>query len=408
MKIALFNVKYSQNLGDGLLTECLERELAGTAQLDVTSCDLAGRVGYDSGLRNRKAVLTVLSLCPAPVRRALVRAALTPTLERTLRPRWRRELASADAVVIGGGHLLSDQDLNFPLKLRAALSEVKAAGLPTAVFGVGVSDDWSAPGKALFNQAFRGVDLVHVAVRDERSRQAWGRQMAPATETPAELCFDPGVLAARHYPVAPRRDRGTLVALGLMDPLALRYHSASTRLTEAGYRDWLAQLVRELAGRGWKVALFTNGSQEDRQFLAKAAPQLTAAAPGQVSVAPDFAKPADLAEFISAADLLLAHRLHANIAAFAFARPHIGFAWDPKVEAFFGATGRQQYVVPAVLTSPADTAGLAAAALGEGIDAAVHQRIVARARGDVAQLRAALCDAVMGAAAGRTDRAAGE
>ena len=44
MKIALLNVKFSPNLGDGLLSECLERELAEALPgATVVSIDLAGR-----------------------------------------------------------------------------------------------------------------------------------------------------------------------------------------------------------------------------------------------------------------------------------------------------------------------------------------------------------------------------
>src|SRR5476651_401495 len=107
VRVALFNVKYSQNLGDGLLTECLERELVEGGDLQVTSLDLAGRTDYDAGVRNRRATLAILNASPAPLRRAMVRAALGPGLSRTLRPRWRRQFAEIDAVVLGGGNLLS-------------------------------------------------------------------------------------------------------------------------------------------------------------------------------------------------------------------------------------------------------------------------------------------------------------
>ena len=44
MKIALLNVKFSPNLGDGLLSECLERELAHALPgVEVVAIDLAGR-----------------------------------------------------------------------------------------------------------------------------------------------------------------------------------------------------------------------------------------------------------------------------------------------------------------------------------------------------------------------------
>lgn len=66
-RIVLLNVKYSPNLGDGLLSECLERELArALPDCEVTSIDLAGRTGYPSGYgRTRGTALALLERLPA-------------------------------------------------------------------------------------------------------------------------------------------------------------------------------------------------------------------------------------------------------------------------------------------------------------------------------------------------------
>ena len=360
VRIALFNVKYSQNLGDGLLTECLERELAATSEAETFSLDLAGRLQYDGGVRDRRTAMAILERLPGALRRQLVAAVLTPTLRGSLRPMWRAALACADEIVVGGGHLLTDFDLNFPLKINAALLEAAAFHLPIAIFGVGVSDDWSVRGTRLFEEGFQSQRLVHVAVRDEGSRRAWLRHAIAPTAPEPVLCFDPGILAARYFPAAQGGPGAPIVALGLTDPLALHYHSASTRLREDEYVSWLAELAGRFVQNGWQTRLFTNGSQEDKLFLARAAPRLTAAGAGKVSVAPPFERTSDLAAFVAASDLVVAHRLHACVAAYAFARPHVGFAWDPKLEAFFDATGRSDFVVRPCVTSPGDTAAAAA------------------------------------------------
>ena len=70
----IFNVKCSPNLGDGLIAECLERELEAAApELAPISADLAGRPDYspDYG-RNRRRILLQLEKLPAPLRQAAV------------------------------------------------------------------------------------------------------------------------------------------------------------------------------------------------------------------------------------------------------------------------------------------------------------------------------------------------
>ena len=45
----------------------------------------------------------------------------------------RKRVAGCDAVVLGGGNLLTDADLNFPMKIAGALRQAAALRLPVAV-----------------------------------------------------------------------------------------------------------------------------------------------------------------------------------------------------------------------------------------------------------------------------------
>jgi polysaccharide pyruvyl transferase WcaK-like protein len=394
MKLALLNVKFSPNLGDGLLSECLEAELRKYPDVDATSLDLAGRRDYELGSSRRRLALLILSRSPQPLRHGLVRFALGGRLQRVLRPRWRDNLQKTDAIVLGGGNLLSDQDLNFPLKIAAAMQEVASLGLPVAVFGVGVSDNWSVPGKRLFLRALTQNALAHAAVRDSRSSELWQSHLVPHGIMTADTCRDPAVLAARHYPSQKKHGGNRRVALGIMDPLAVRYHAAGTSSNEAKLNVWYADLARQLAARSWHIELFTNGSPEDRAYLARLAPRLVAQAYPFVSVAPVFRRPADLANFISRADLVLAHRLHASIAAFAYGVPHVGFAWDPKLKAFFQSVGRGDSVLDLGKTSVSDAVECAAAALAKGVDPAMRARVESMALEDIGRLHRRLSEAV--------------
>jgi hypothetical protein len=99
VKIALLNVKYSPNLGDGLLSECLERELsAALPGAQVVSIDLAGREIYrDHGASRRGRAIAVLEHLPSWARRHVVRLALTALVRLRLRRHFRDRLAGVDA-----------------------------------------------------------------------------------------------------------------------------------------------------------------------------------------------------------------------------------------------------------------------------------------------------------------------
>ncbi|WP_457580747.1 hypothetical protein [Ensifer canadensis] len=108
MKVIIFNVKYSENLGDGILAQCLETALArGTKGLEVKTIDLAGRTAFGTGGGGRRRqLLKVLQALPSFARRLIVRRVLGPKLRR-LQVEWQKEIDTADAVVIGGGEPVS-------------------------------------------------------------------------------------------------------------------------------------------------------------------------------------------------------------------------------------------------------------------------------------------------------------
>jgi len=386
MIIAVANVKFSPNLGDGLLAECLEAELR-EGGAETLAIDIAGREAYGQGLQNRRAIMTLLEFFPGPIRRAGVGAALGAAVKRRLRPRWRERLSGADALVLGGGNLLADADLNFPIKIDGVLGEAAAAGIPIGVYGVGVSDNWSGRGQAMFERAMTCGNLTHVAVRDPLSKAIWDRRLGKAGVRPAEIVPDPAVLAAKHFPKVGKLPGPPRIGLGVTNPLALRYHAGDFKVRDEAFAAWMKELAAAMASRGWKVVLFTNGSPEDREYLDQLAPQIISAAP-DATVHPAFANPSELAAFVAGCDLVMAHRMHACIAAYAYKVPAIGFAWDRKLQSFFDSVGRREFVTAAGEVGVAEVVALSERALAEGVDAGVHAAQVRAAERGVTELLA--------------------
>lgn len=393
LRIGLFNVKYSPNLGDGLLAECIEAELKRVLPgLTVEAFDLAGRTDYVGGGRLRGTALRLLQSCPTPVRHGIARTLLGRSLSRQ-RPVWRARLAGIDAAVTGGGNLFSDADLNFPLKIEAAWGELRAAGIPTAVFAVGAADNWSETGAALFRRALAGTRILDASVRDARSAEIWNRRLGPSGAPPARVVHDPGLLVARHVPQVRRPGTTPRIGLGLTHPTTLRYHSDEAAVSERDLTAWYAALVRGCVARGWAVDVFTNGSPEDEAYLRRLRPTLAEAAPAggpAMTFAPRFRNPSELATFVSGLDLLMAHRLHANIAAYSYGIPQIGFTWDRKLVSFFELVGRGDFVRTAGREAPETVLALAERGLREGLDRRRHAAILDEARADIAVLAEAL------------------
>jgi polysaccharide pyruvyl transferase WcaK-like protein len=391
MRLALLNLRYSANLGDVLLCECLEYGLRQVMPgIDILPLDLAGRRDYGQPSPRRLAALGMMQRLPQPARHGIARAMLGRSLRRT-RPYWDETLACADAAVLGGGNLLADADLNFPLKVAAALRAVAAARLPVAVHAVGVSDNWSRAGEALFREALAATPLAHASVRDVRSQAVWARRLGPAGIARPLVTRDPGLLAAACYPPTPR-PAGTAprVALCVTHPVALRYHADEAVPPAAAVMAWYAALAARFHSLGWSVLLFTTGSPEDEACLDRLMPALAAGAATRV---PRFTSARAMAGFIATLDLLAAHRLHACVVAYSFGVPHVGFTWDIKMLSFFESVDRARFLCGAVTNTPDAVADIAQAALQAGICPQARHAVAAETHAHIAGLVARLADA---------------
>lgn len=387
-RVRLFNVKYSPNLGDGLLSECLERALIECgAAADTWSVDLAGRNSYGGGTPARSLQMRVLEAIPGPLRRPAVRVPMAVQAHRLWRPHYRQALEGADCAVIGGGNLITDLDLNFPTKIAIAVDEAARRGLPVFIYGCGASANWTPPARALLEGAMRQRVIRRVFVRDERSRRIWNDLAGSAWNLEATLVRDPGLLAAQCYGLTtqPGQD-DPVIGINVTSQLALRYHS--DRAPSASQLDvWYLDLARTLRALGHRLAVFTNGSPEDQAALERLRPAFEQlGGSGHVSF-PEPRSPEELAQLIAGLNGLTAFRMHAVIAAYACGVPFLALAWDAKIEAFLHSVGRESCLCKTTRTSGTAAAKRLLDVMRTGIPDAERELVVTQARRGVAMLQ---------------------
>ena len=402
-KLVIFNVKYSPNLGDGVIAECLEHALRGNIPgAHIVTLDLAGRTGWSvpAAAAPRLRRLALLRRMPGWMRDVAVGAALAFLLRFVLRRTWRRELADADLAIFGGGQLIQDSDLNFPLKLAGAADECRRLALPIAIYAVGAAPSRSPRGRRLLQRLLQAPRLMHVAARDPQSAEELHKLGSDAVV----LCRDPGLLAARLWPVRTRPARARpLVGLGITHAALLRHHAHHDVIDgDIALADLYVELVGDLVSAGYDVVCFSNGAAEDEALLAVLRGRFAQSSlPGShVRTAPRSGTPRGLAALIAGFDAVIAHRLHACVLAYSYRIPHLGLTWDRKLQAFFATVHRAKYAVPLHATTRTTIVRLLQEACREGIDATVHARVLS----ETAQAIRHLSDALVGALGNRTMR----
>lgn len=377
MKVVQFGLRFSPNVGDGIIADCLAHAIRKTVPgARVEMLDLSGRGAFGQVVvRNRALALRVLGWLPPSLRRAVVRARIGRMLDRA-EPGWARVVKGANLAILGGGQILADADLNFPLKVARAVKVVKAARVPLVLHAVGVQGGWSSEGRALF-ATLLGADLRQVGLRDEGSRRAWLAEIGGQGPAPV-LTRDPGLLAAACYgPVQPT-DR---VGICVTDPAILRYH-ADAAVAGAGVAGvgFFRDLVQAVAAAGHRVTLFCNGAAEDRAALDAVIGDPAVAAmvlAGTVSLTPPPETPRDLALAIGGMRAVVAHRLHACIVAWSYGLPVVGLGWDRKVESFFASVGAATFFAGEAATTAAAVVQRLDAALAARPDPALRARVLA-------------------------------
>jgi polysaccharide pyruvyl transferase WcaK-like protein len=374
MKVVTFNVKYSSNLGDGVIAECLEAELGlRLPDLSIEALDLAGRINRDRPKRSGRRVLALkaLQMMPAILRDVLVEAILRFQMRRKCRPAWREALRDADLAIVGGGQLIQDGDLNFPVKLSIVAAECKRNNVPVALFGLGVAESRSRRGAALISSLLHADQLVFAGVRDgDSARRLRQRRVKGVVVTP-----DPGLMASQVWPPIVRRpSKRPVVGVGITHPVILQHHGEGTS-DDTTIMDLYRSLIRRLLASGYDVTCFSNGAWEDRACLDRVVGSFRN--DDGLTRAPDCRTPRELAELVGSFDAVIAHRLHACILAYSYRVAHVGLSWDPKLAAFFANVGRCRYLVEFSDDAVQRMPELLAAALAETICDVQHKRVLA-------------------------------
>jgi polysaccharide pyruvyl transferase WcaK-like protein len=288
-------------------------------------------------------------------------------------------------VVIGGGNLLSDHDLNFPTKLALALHVAAERDLPVVIYACGMAEHWTAEGDRRLRRALAQHRPRAVFLRDQASCDRWNARFVEVSGQTAQVVRDPGLLAVDTYCAVARPNEGPVIGLGIMSHVAIRYHAQASQ-SSSDLAAWYVALARALTAQGATVIGFTNGAPEDR-----AAADEIAAPLGALGVEiRQPATPADLSGIVGGCHAIAAYRMHAVIAAYAHGVPALALRWDGKLDAFMASVGRADWMAdPAALPADAAAERLMAAARA-GLSAQDVARVLDETRAGVARALSAI------------------
>lgn len=334
--IALAGETYSRNLGDQAIHASLAYILRQqNASLKILPLDISGRQGADSPGKNR-AFYLLRAITSSNSLHSLVNIVFHSLQKSRQQMRmWSPVLETSDQLVIGGGQLLMDNNLDFPLKLSGLASLAGERGIPYHISACGVGRTWSRFANRLFQPVL--VNAKSVTLRDELSRSRLDH-FIPSLQT--SVTFDPAILAAEVYPDLQKKVFADRIGLGIMCREDVNSHllPAQRYSTNAWLDLWLGVLFG-LLKENLVVELFTTGSSKDMHFAQSLFYEAHAHGWNGVTLAGGQTGPGELMASMRNYSLIIATRLHASILANSLGISSLGLNWDEKVRAYYGETG---------------------------------------------------------------------
>lgn len=352
-QLSICTVRYSDNLGDGAISQCLGHIIHKADEgIRINECDLAGRTQYNTsslGLKYR--VLQFIYALPPFLGRVAFVAIWIFAIRQKALVAWEKSIKENFALVFGGGQLLQDDILNFPLKIYSLVKFARGKGCKVTFNAIGVSSKWSFAARKLFQKALLNEDVVFISVRDQKSYDNLLKHLGNSIKEKLTITADPAIYADEVYKV---NNSKKYIGLGIAHPMALK---ASTADPNDFSKDHIARFWHELATllvrKGYKPALITNGSFEDNKFLDEISLSLKEQIKNDdIVVYKRPLNPEELVSHLSDMKIVIAHRLHANILSYSIGVPTIGLIWDDKVAGFAEMTERSQYFIKSSEISP--------------------------------------------------------
>ncbi|WLR41570.1 polysaccharide pyruvyl transferase family protein [Bacillus carboniphilus] len=343
-EILVCGVANSANLGDRIIAETVNYIIHSTNELtQIYNFDLTdGKVrDFDNkSIIKLNSTGLLKQLTPDYMRRLKVYRKYKKN--RGLETELKKSVAKADLIVIGGGHLLIDNYLNFPIGISNIIKEARLNNIPVIFAFVGAKGPWSKTAKKLLLDALEYAD--YISVRDSESRR-FLVSLSESLSNKVVTLSDPAIFVNDMIGDDEKNThtKTTKIGLGIMDPNVIRRHS-KYRWSREDAKIWWVSLAKKLSARGYEVNIFTNGASTDNGFVEYFIKKELATVE-KVSFLDYPTSYKDVLSCIQKQDVVIAQRLHACLPSISLMKQTFGLVWDIKLKSIYNELGLSDYII---------------------------------------------------------------
>jgi polysaccharide pyruvyl transferase WcaK-like protein len=340
-RVLVCGVANSKNLGDRLIAATvnyiiqLSRDQYQISNFDIT----VGKVGKfsDDAKVKLNSISTAKKLIPDFMRS--MKVLINYKKNYKLASELKESIFNSDIVVIGGGHLLIDNYLNFPIGINNIIKEARINNIPVIFSFVGAKGPWSKLAKKFFLDALHYAE--YISVRDSDSKK-FLISIDHNLEKKIIVLSDPALFVNELYGNN-KTNYTKKIGLGIMDPNLIRKHS-NLYWSREDSATWWSVLIKKLIALGYEVTIFTNGDPTDNGFVDNFIKLEVSNIKG-VSFNDYPRDYEDIIATIEKQDLIIAQRLHACLPSISLMKHTFGVMWDKKLESIFNDLGLNDYII---------------------------------------------------------------
>jgi polysaccharide pyruvyl transferase WcaK-like protein len=348
--VSVFGEIYSKNLGDRIIFDSI-KYCFNKYDIDTYPVDLSGRIGWQDTKINK---VKKKSLCRNFARKMLAsyrslrrfHSASSWYLgsRKNVIKYWNSVIRSSDAVVIGGGQLLTDINFGFPPKIYEVARIAISLNKPFALFGCGVGKEWGYLASTMYRYVFNNA--CYVGVRDNLSASFLCSNKLDHLDVHVlpDVAFIAGHALSVNNLVSSEKNIG----FNFQHPVSFRNFVPELRnVSDDAFIKFWVKLIAGAINSGYSPLIITNGDELDFEF-SKIVVNALKFENFEVALNQRPTRPEHLIESISNISILICTRMHAGITAFSLGKKVVPISWDKKVDGVWDYVGLGHLVVPAI------------------------------------------------------------
>lgn len=357
MRIGVCGELFSNNFGDPVIVESVRYIIENNINKStITMIDLDGRTKFKKvtidgkkenklqTIKKAKEYLKFESL------KSLQQFYYWQTIDKKrLSKYFYNKVREIDVLVIAGGQLIMNNNLNFPLRINLLIDIAKACNVKVIFNACGVQNAHRYSfGNKLIKSYLNKQNVVSISTRDDI--EILQKYLYKSKVIPFKT-LDPAIVTDKLYSIE-RNESSETIGLGVVAPSVYKKYSNRTKdltylVSEQFLIEFWIKIINDLDDKNIKWIFFTNGDINDYKFCVKV---LEAMKMKKKIKHPQ--SPEELVNFISNFKGVISQRLHSQIISYSLNVPFVGIVWDKKLEDFGLSVNREKYYLNAKFINP--------------------------------------------------------